>query len=375
MSRSSASESRLVGMSPLPSGDGHSNDQTPKPMISLVVPAHNEAAILQKSLLTLCQYMESIENEYRWEIVLVNDGSKDETGPLAEAIARTRENIRVLHHGSNFGLGQALRSAFNVCRGDYVITLDADMSYSPDHIERLLAKIKETGAKIVIASPYTKGGNVSHVPWLRRLLSVWANRFLSLTSRSNLSTLTGMVRAYDGRFVRALDLRSLGMDVSPETIYKAMILRARIDEIPAHLDWSLQTTDGVGRSSSMKKLRHIASVLVSGFLFKPFLFFILPGLGLLLFSLYVNAWMFIHFFNQYQSLPHAWFLSRASAAVAAAYGKAPHTFIVGFASLMLAIQLISLGILSLQSKRYFEEIFHLGSTIYRFTREADGDRG
>jgi hypothetical protein len=55
--------------------------------------------------------------------------------------------------------------------------------------------------------------------------------------------------------------------------------------------------------------------------------------------------------------------------VAAAYAESPHTFIVGLLSSMLAIQLLSLGILSLQSKRYFEEIFHLGASIYKLARE------
>ncbi len=116
--------------------------------------------------------------------------------------------------------------------------------------------------------------------------------------------------------------------------------------------------------------RHTMSVLFSGFLFKPFMFFIVPGLGLLLFSLYVNAWMLVHFVEQYQKFPQVtWFFSRASAAVASAYHEAPHTFFVGLMSLTLAIQFISLGILALQSKRYFEEIFHLGTTIYRSTRD------
>jgi len=55
--------------------------------------------------------------------------------------------------------------------------------------------------------------------------------------------------------------------------------------------------------------------------------------------------------------------------VATAYHEAPHTFFVGLMSLTLAIQFISLGILALQSKRYFEEIFHLGTTIYKTNRD------
>ncbi|NTV97240.1 MAG: glycosyltransferase, partial [Thiobacillus sp.] len=63
---------------------------------------------------------------------------------------------------------------------DYLVVLDIDLSYSPDHIERMLARIRQTKAKIVIASPYMEGGKVSNVPWLRRVLSIWANRYLCM---------------------------------------------------------------------------------------------------------------------------------------------------------------------------------------------------
>src|SRR5882762_9392586 len=147
----------------------------PKPLVSVVVPAYNEEAIVARNLASLYEYMESLEDECRWEIILVNDG----TGELAEAFARGRSNVRVLHHAVNFGLGQAIRFGFNHCRGDYIVTLDLDLSYSPEHIRELLAKIQETKAKIVVTSPYMEGGRISNVPWLRRTSSVLANRFLS----------------------------------------------------------------------------------------------------------------------------------------------------------------------------------------------------
>ena len=202
-----------------------------KPFVSLVVSAYNEAAVVERNLVKLCQYMKSLEDEYQWELIFVNDGSTGETGELAEAFATTRPNMHVFRHMTNFGVGQAFKLAFEHCRGDYIVTLDMDLSYSPDHIRKLLTKIRESGAKIVVASPYMKGGAVSNVPWLRRILSVCANRFLARTAKGNLSTLTSMVRAYDGKFVKSLNLRSLGMEVNPEVIYKAKLLHARIEEV------------------------------------------------------------------------------------------------------------------------------------------------
>jgi glycosyltransferase involved in cell wall biosynthesis len=330
------------------------------------MPAFNEAAMLGATLTAVCRYMDSLHDRYRWEVIVVNDGSTDRTGELAETFASSRNGVRVVHHPRNRGLGQALRSGLNNSRGDYVVVLDSDLSYAPDHIGLLLDRIRLTQAKVVGASPYAKGGKVTYVPWLRRVMSAWANRFLSSVARCRLSTLTGMVRVYDGRFIRALSLRSIGMEVSPEIIYKSLLLRAPIDEIPAHLDWKLQRTVDGGRSSSMKVLPHILSTIFTGFIFSPFVFFMLPGLLLLTLALYTNAWMLIHFYDHYQTLTqYDWGFTKASIAVGQAYQSFPHTFIVGGLSSMLAIQLISLGVLSLQSKQYFEEMFHLATSMYQ----------
>ena len=359
--------------SELISSNGQIDDldrQIQRPLISVVVPAYNEASIAEQHLSMLCSYMNTLEDEYRWEMIIVNDGSRDQTGSLADAFAKDKDEVRVVHHVSNLGVGEAFKSAFHLCQGDYIVTLDLDLSYSPDHIRKLLEKIRETQAKVVVASPYMKQGTVSNVPWLRRILSRYANRFLASTANANLSTLTSMVRAYDGKFLRSLNLRATGMEINPEVIYKARLLHVPVEEIPGHLDWGQQKAEGIKRRSSMKVLRHTLAVLVSGFLFRPVMFFIVPGLVLLLFALYVNTWMLIHFLEQYQSLSqHTWFFSRALAAEGAAYLQSPHTFIVGLLSSMLAVQVLSLGILALQSKSYFEEIFHLGVSIYRSVRE------
>ena len=344
-----------------------------KPFVSIVVPGYNEAAIIQRNLGEICDSMTMLQDRFDWELIFVNDGSTDKTGALAEAFAEGRDNVTVLHHATNFKLGQALRYAFNNCRGDYIITLDVDLSYSTDHILRLINAITENKVKIVIASPYMKGGKISHVPWLRKELSIWANRYLSFTAPGKLSTLTGMVRAYDARFLRSLDMKSMDSDINEEIIYKAQMLGAKILEIPAHLDWSIQKKAGVGRQSSMKIMKKIGVTLFSGFIFRPFLVFVIPGILFFLVSLYPIAWAFmhtIHFYRKFSAAhPDLSFGYLFSDAVAEAFKLSPHSFLVGGFSLIFALQLISLGILAMQSKRYFEDIFHLGATIYRYNRE------
>ena len=341
-----------------------------RPLVSVVVPAFNEAANLERNLGTVCRYMETLEATYRWELVVVDDGSTDDTGRLADEFARTHPNVHVLHHRTNYGLGQALRFGFSRCRGDYVVTIDMDLSYSPEHIGALLERIRARGAKVVVASPYMKGGRISNVPWLRLLLSTWANRFLSLATDHSVSTVTGMVRAYDGPFLRSLSLKAMYMEINPEVIYKALLLNARIEEIPGHLNWELQRGPGPVRRSSIRVKRQTLQVLLAGFLFRPVMFFIFPGTLVLLFAVYTNTWMFIHFFNQYGRLAAIRsFEDRATAAVGAAFAQYPYTFIIGLMSLILAIQLLSLGIVALQNREYFKEMFYLGTRIQRFAGE------
>jgi glycosyltransferase involved in cell wall biosynthesis len=332
-----------------------------RPLVSVVLPAYNEAAILEDNLAVVQEYLRAQQDRYRFEVLVINDGSSDATGQIAEAQRARYDNVRVIHHPTNLGLGQGFKTGFAQSRGDYVAILDIDLSYAPEHIGVLLDKIRATRAQLVLASPYMKDGRISNVPWLRRTLSIWANRFLSFFAHGKLSTLTCMVRVYDGEFARSLVLRSVGMEVMPESIYKSMILRGRIEQVPAHLDWSRQMA-APKRRSSMRIVRHIFATVLQGFIFRPFMFFILPGLVLLAFALWTNFWMVVHFLDAYAGLgPVAG--DKVSAAVAVAYQQFPHTFIVGLLSLMLAIQLISLGVLAMQSKSYYEEVFFLGTRI------------
>ena len=129
--------------------------------------------------------------------------------------------------------------------------LDIDLSYGPEHVGLLLERMTKTGARLVLASPYMRGGRVIDVPWLRVVFSRVANWFLARASGQKISTMTCMVRAIDGRFLRSLHLRSTGMDVMPEMIHKAKLMRASIEEVPAELNWQRQNrvVEGVAGSS------------------------------------------------------------------------------------------------------------------------------
>lgn len=338
-----------------------------KPLVSVILAGYNEEAIAEKHLHLICEYMKSLENEFKWELIFVNDGSTDNTGKIVDAFSKNYNNVFVCHHKVNLFLGNALRTGFNKSRGDYVVTIDMDLSYSLKHIKEMLDKLIETDADVILASPYMKGGKVTKVPFMREFMSRMVNRFLSFTSYEKIYTFTGMTRAYKGKFLKHLNLKARDFEINPEIIYKALLLRARIVEIPAHLDWSNLIFKGKKRTSSMRLFRGIISGLMSGFIFKPYMFFITIGLILLLISLYVIVWIFINTFYVYPNISPAFtsIEERFSEAVAQVFRVRPYSFIVGGITLVIALQFLSIGFLSLQSKRYFEELFHINTTILK----------
>lgn len=348
----------------------HRGEMT-KDLVSIIIPAFNEESILKNNIGLLYDYLDTLGDSYDWEILIVNDGSSDQTGTIADSLAQTYDNLRVRHHTSNRNLGTALRTGFQNTKGDYVIVLDVDLSYAPEHIGRLLLKAKECNADMVIASPYMKGGKNTAVPRLRLFLSKTVNFIMRKASGLNIYTFTGMVRAFKGDFIRSVNTKSSTFDIMSELIFKAYILRARVEEIPAHLDWSTQRAMGQVRTSGMRIFKGIFNGLVNSFIFRPYLFFWLIGITIFLISLYIIVWIFVNTYLQYpMTLDLAQgFEHRFSLAVSEVYRQRPYSFVVGGVSLIIAVQMLGLGFISLQKKRYFDELFHLNTSILKKTLE------
>ncbi len=332
-----------------------------KPFISIVLPCYNEEAILRLNLDTIIKYLESKSEKYQWEIVIVNDGSKDKTGMIADDYEKQYPNIRTIHHPTNLNLGNALKTCFKNAKGDIIVVMDIDLSYSVDHIEMLVDKLIETSSDIVIASPYMKGGKTTDIPFMRKTLSVWVNKFMRIAAQDKYHTYTGMVRAYRRDFISTVNLKTKDYEINPEILYKGMILRARIVEIPAHLDWTEQNKHAGKRTSSMRVLRGFFSGIMSSFIFRPYIFFLGIGVILMLLSLYELIWLLHDTLADLSTSAQS--EKSFSISLALQFRKNPQTFIVGGITFIAAIQILSLGFLSLQSKRYFEELFHLGTSL------------
>jgi glycosyltransferase involved in cell wall biosynthesis len=332
-----------------------------KPFISIIVPCYNEEAILSVSLNTIITYLESEDHKYRWEIVIVNDGSKDKTGEIADDFANQRNEIRVIHHPVNLNLGRALQTGFRHSKGEIIVVLDVDLSYSVEYVGEMVDKLVETCADMVVASPYMKGGKVTGVPFTRKIMSLWVNKFMRIAAQDKYYTYTSMVRAYRNSFIHTLNLKTKDYEISPEIMYKAMILRAQIVEIPAHLDWTEQNKYKGKRTSSIRILRGFFSGIMSAFIFRPYIFFLVIGTFLMVLSMYELVWLLFDTLSDLKKFTEM--ENPFSTSLALQFKKNPQSFMVGGITFIAAIQFLALGFLSLQSKRYFEELFHLGTSL------------
>lgn len=113
-----------------------------KPYLSVVIPIHNEQEVLEILYDRLTKVLDNLEKPY--EIIFVNDGSKDRSEiMLRELHLRRPEQIRVINFNSNFGQHMAIMAGFERVRGDVVVTLDADLQNPPEDIPKLLAEIEK----------------------------------------------------------------------------------------------------------------------------------------------------------------------------------------------------------------------------------------
>lgn len=115
--------------------------------ISVVVPLFNEDESLPELAAWIKRVME--EHQFSYEIIMVDDGSKDRSWPCIEELSSENTNIRGIKFRRNYGKSAALNEGFQTCRGDVVITMDADMQDSPDEIPGLYDMVKNQGFDLV----------------------------------------------------------------------------------------------------------------------------------------------------------------------------------------------------------------------------------
>lgn len=247
--------------------------------VAIVIPAYNEGGGFAAALACVADYFAIYRGcGYEFQYVIVDDGSKDETLEAARAFARWRNDVRILRHEQNRGLGAALRTAFDEIDTELAVVLDADLSYTPATAMELLEALERGNADIAFASPYMRGGRVVNVPPIRRILSREANRVLSLATAGRYATLTCMVRAYRASVLPQLDFSSDGMESSAELLLCALRKKMRVIEVPATLQWSDERRRTRRCMRPGRVASRIGATLALAFRHRPSLWLAVPGL-------------------------------------------------------------------------------------------------
>jgi len=170
-------------------------------------------------------------------LLVVDDGSPDGTGELADRMSAEDDRIRVLHRAAKEGLGKAYIAGFGAALeggAERVVQMDADWSHSPDYLPALMVAI-DAGADLVIGSRYARGGGVRDWGLMRRIVSRGGSIFARLVLRLKPNDLTGGFKAWRRAALEAIDwgrVHSGGYVFQIETTYLASRAGARVAEVP-----------------------------------------------------------------------------------------------------------------------------------------------
>lgn len=191
------------------------------PYLSVVVPVYNEEANLPELLDRLTATLVPLGRPY--EIVLVNDGSRDRSLPLLREAAALDPHLVVVDFNRNYGQHAAVFAGFEVSRGEVVVTLDADLQNPPEEIPKLVAKIEE-GFDVVGSIRVHRQDTL-----LRRVASKIVNRMTAVATGVQLTDYGCMLRAYRQPVVKLL---AASNEVSTFIPVLADLFAGRVTEIP-----------------------------------------------------------------------------------------------------------------------------------------------
>jgi glycosyltransferase involved in cell wall biosynthesis len=226
--------------------------------ISIIVPLYNEGENVRRLVSAVEMALDVVED---WELITVDDGSSDDTLKRLHEEQSHRPYMKVVTYLRNKGQGNALKAGFKAAKGDVIVTLDADLSYDPKDIMRLVEPLQtDRLLDIVIGSPYSRGGRTEGVPFFRLFLSRGANYLLGFALPGHLRTVTGMFRAYRRSLIDCLDVQADGKEIHFEILSKALATGSKVIEVPAVLR---------GREAGKSKI-HVRGAIVSHLLFSFF---------------------------------------------------------------------------------------------------------
>jgi dolichol-phosphate mannosyltransferase len=205
------------------------------PATWVIIPTYNEAVNLERIVAAACAELDRVAaGDYR--ILVVDDGSPDGTGTIADSLARHSDAISVLHRDVKAGLGAAYLAGFDhVLRAgaQRVIEMDADFSHDPRYLPALLSASAD--ADLVLGSRYIAGGGVRDWSPTRKLISRAGGLYARTILGVKVKDLTGGFKCIRREVLEAIDLESVraqGYVFQIEVTYRAILAGFTVREIP-----------------------------------------------------------------------------------------------------------------------------------------------
>lgn len=215
-------------------------------MYSIVAPAYNEEEVIADFFQTV---MEKLSGQ-QFELVVINDGSTDRTKDILAQLQGQYDNLVIVEHPENRGLGAGLVSGFKKAKGDVVVTMDADLSHDPSYIFSMVKKIG-LGYDIVIASRYVTGGGMEGVPVWRQLISRTANGLLKRACGWKVRDASSGFRAYRAGLLKDLKNLDAGFSVQVEILRELLKVSEKVYEQPFILK---------NRKAGRSKMKYLALI-------------------------------------------------------------------------------------------------------------------
>jgi dolichol-phosphate mannosyltransferase len=200
----------------------------------LILPTYNEAENLERLVTAALPRLAEAAPEHR--ILVVDDGSPDGTGDIADRLAAQHEHVEVMHRTAKEGLGRAYLAGFTqalAAGAELVLEMDSDFSHDPADIPRLIRAADDVD--LVIGSRYVEGGGVENWPLHRRALSRGGSLYARLLLGVPIHDLTGGFKCFHRRTLEGIDYlhtHADGYGFQIELTYRAYKAGFSVKEIP-----------------------------------------------------------------------------------------------------------------------------------------------
>lgn len=198
--------------------------------LTVAIPACNEQDNIKRIEKELMPVLEKL---MKYEILIVDDGSTDSTAQEVRKLQRRYKSVRLVSHGRNLGLGCATRTAIRHACGNIMIFLDADFTFHPREIPKLLERYRKGDVDCVAGSQFGEGGNT--LPAKRLVLSKGVNVLYQLLLGKKLTSTSSIFRLYKTDQLRQLRLSGEQFSICAEILFKLMLDKRRVEEVPVLL--------------------------------------------------------------------------------------------------------------------------------------------